>query len=140
MGNGQPAALAAADVVVSSNADDGVAEAVSKYIGIPSRQSDRIDADGAVASGAAGGPAAAPLEFFTLDMCPYAQRCWIVLEELGVPCARLPISRRRNERRQSIPSLGFRVSPQCLLLPRPRQSPALAPVLTLPTVSPPPPG
>ena len=27
---------------------------------------------------------ATTLEFFTLDMCPYAQRCWIVLEELGI--------------------------------------------------------
>lgn len=25
------------------------------------------------------------LEFYTNDMCPYAQRVWIVLEELGVP-------------------------------------------------------
>ena len=23
--------------------------------------------------------------FYTLEMCPYAQRCWIVFEELGVP-------------------------------------------------------
>ncbi len=57
--NAQPAARAAADVVVASNADDGVADAVSRFV--------------------------LPLEFFTLEMCPYAQRCWIVLEELGVP-------------------------------------------------------
>ena len=29
--------------------------------------------------------AEASLTFYTLDMCPYAQRCWIVFEELGVP-------------------------------------------------------
>ena len=30
--NAQPAALAAADVVVASNADDGVAEAIKQYV------------------------------------------------------------------------------------------------------------
>lgn len=89
--NAQPAALAAADVVVSSNADDGVAEAVRRFV-LPE------SADGAVSSAQSAEEGAvssadefvtldtAPLEFFTLDMCPYAQRCWIVLEELGDEC------------------------------------------------------
>ena len=46
------------------------------------------------ARSASDGGAAAPLTFFTADMCPYAQRCWIALEELGVPYERVPIDLR----------------------------------------------
>ena len=69
MANAQPDAIAAADVTVASNADDGVADAVHRFV-----LSAACDAD--------GGEVAAPLAFYTLEMCPYAQRCWIVLEEL----------------------------------------------------------
>ena len=34
------------------------------------------------------------LRFYTLDMCPYAQRVWILLEELGVPYERQPVNLR----------------------------------------------
>jgi glutathione S-transferase len=34
------------------------------------------------------------LKFYTLDMCPYAQRCWIALLELGVPFERVPVQLR----------------------------------------------
>jgi len=45
----------------------------------------RVDKAAAGEAAAVGDAAPPPsLEFFTLDMCPYAQRCWIVLEELGV--------------------------------------------------------
>ena len=73
MANAQPDALAAADVVVASNADDGVADAVRRFVLPP-----------------------AALEFFTLDMCPYAQRCWIVLEELGLPYTPRVVNLRGN--------------------------------------------
>ena len=39
------------------------------------------------------------LEFFTLDMCPYAQRVWIVLEELKVPYERVEVNLRDEEQR-----------------------------------------
>ena len=51
--NAQPDALAAADVVVASNVDNGVAEAARRFV-LP-----EVDVT--------------PLEFFTLDMCPYAR-------------------------------------------------------------------
>ena len=44
--------------------------------------------------GAVGDPA--PVSFYTLDMCPYAQRVWIVLEELGVPYERVAVDLRGN--------------------------------------------
>lgn len=34
--------------------------------------------------------------FYTLDMCPYAQRCWIVLEELGVGYERRAVNLMSN--------------------------------------------
>lgn len=40
-------------------------------------------------------------EFFTLDMCPYAQRVWIVLEELGVDYERLEVNLRDEAQRQA---------------------------------------
>lgn len=40
------------------------------------------------------GEVAAAFEFYTNDMCPYAQRVWIALEELGVPFVRTPIDLR----------------------------------------------
>ena len=82
MGNAKPAALAAADVVVLSNAEDGVADAVRQFV-LPD------DEDGL--------GEAKPLEFFTLDMCPYAQRCWIVLEELGVSYTSKTVNLRSND-------------------------------------------
>ena len=57
--NAQPAALAAADVVVPSNSDDGVAAAIRKYV-LPEEGANMLD-------------------FYTLDMCPFAQRCPIPL-------------------------------------------------------------
>lgn len=39
-------------------------------------------------------PPAPALRFYTLDMCHYAQRVWIVLEELGVPYERRPVNLR----------------------------------------------
>lgn len=49
---------------------------------------------GASAGGAGQGPA--EIEFFTMDMCPYAQRTWIVLEEKGIPYTRTLVD-LRNE-------------------------------------------
>ena len=40
-------------------------------------------------------------EFFTLDMCPYAQRVWIVLEELGVDYDRLEVNLRDEAQREA---------------------------------------
>ena len=77
--NAQPDALAAADVAVASNGEDGVAEVVRRFV--LRDQSDE----------------APPIEFFTLEMCPYAQRCWIVLEELGVPYTPRAVELRGNE-------------------------------------------
>ena len=78
MANAQPAALQAADVVVASNADDGVADAVRRFV-LPLEDAaeeelstGEDDSDQMAASDEAAGLS---LEFFTLDMCPYAQRC-----------------------------------------------------------------
>lgn len=40
------------------------------------------------------------IEFFTLDMCPYAQRTWIVLEEKGLSYERRPVNLQEPEERQ----------------------------------------
>ena len=50
---------------------------------------------GASPAGAGEDAGAAPaLKFFTLDACPYAQRCWILLLELNVDYERVPVTLR----------------------------------------------
>ena len=100
MGNAQPAALAAADVVVAKNSEDGVAEAIRRFVLPPANldeaaptRGETTPTDEAATTGDEPTPA---LEFFTLDMCPYAQRCWIVLEELGVPYEARKVDLRGN--------------------------------------------
>jgi len=89
--NARPDALAAADVMVASNADDGVADAVRRYVlGAGDDVSSREGGSDDVSSG---------LEFFTLDMCPFAQRTWIVLNELGLSFTTKPINLRDAEQK-----------------------------------------
>jgi len=45
----------------------------------------------ATETGADAEPPSSDLLFYTLDMCPYAQRVWILLEELGLPYTRLTV-------------------------------------------------
>lgn len=101
MANAQPAALQAADVVVASNADDGVADAVRRFV-LPLEDAaeeelstGEDDSDQMAASDEAAGLS---LEFFTLDMCPYAQRCWVVLEELDVPYTSRTVNLRGDDK------------------------------------------
>mmetsp|Transcript_21845 Transcript_21845/g.45051 ORF Transcript_21845/g.45051 Transcript_21845/m.45051 type:complete len:265 (+) Transcript_21845:35-829(+) len=42
----------------------------------------------------------AKIEFYTMDMCPYAQRTWITLEEKGVPCTRTLVNVRNATERE----------------------------------------
>lgn len=80
MGDGQPAAIAASDVVVAPFAADGVADAISRFV---------LSSEGV------------EIDFFTLDMCPYAQRVWIVLNELNVPYRRMTVNLKDDESKRS---------------------------------------
>lgn len=40
------------------------------------------------------------IEFFTMDMCPYAQRTWILLEEKGLPYVRKLVDVRNESQRK----------------------------------------
>lgn len=42
----------------------------------------------------------AKIEFYTMDMCPYAQRTWITLEEKGVPYTRTLVNVRNATERE----------------------------------------
>ncbi|CAE7408843.1 DHAR1 [Symbiodinium natans] len=42
----------------------------------------------------------AKIEFYTMDMCPYAQRTWITLEEKGVPYKRTVVNVRNSTERE----------------------------------------
>lgn len=58
-----------------------------------------LAAEGGSSTAAEGAVAEAEVEFFTMDMCPYAQRTWIVLEEKGLAYRRRLVNVRNATER-----------------------------------------